>query len=236
MGSEAVEWTSKYRFVAIEYKNPNGPKRLSADLSGIGTAEVVEQLRRRFTDFEQHEKITQDRLFGVGTDGRYVVFCWWRGGSFIAGEPEEFSPAVVNRLLRAIISVGARGSSYTPQTLIRDFGSSSPTALKGIRLLYDAINNTASERALTFFRQWQLLFGEVCGYNLSSTNEKIKKLGETYGIVSAKAGPLLFAVHTYYAIFIKFLAAEICTSSLANPLSIFKNAKRPVVVRLFARK
>jgi N-6 DNA Methylase len=216
---------SKYGFVAIEYKNPNGAKRLGPDKTSPGTVEVLDQLKKRFSDFEEHENIAPERLFGVGTDGRYIVFSWSRGGSFHTSDPEEFSPTAVERVLRAIISVGARGSSFTPQALIRDFGSASATAKKGIRLLYEAVTSTSSDRALTFFKQWQLLFGEVCGYDLSSSNEKIRRLGDDYGIDSAKAAPLLFAIHTYYAIFIKFLAAEICTSLSPLPLSILQKCK-----------
>jgi SAM-dependent methyltransferase len=185
----------------------------------------LEQLRTRFTDFEEHEHIAPERLFGVGTDGQYIIFCWSRGGTFYSSDPQPFSPSAVERLLRAIISVGARGSSFTPQALTRDFGSASPTTKKGVQLLYDAISSTSSDRALTFFNQWQLLFGEVCGYDLRSSNDKIRQLGRAYEIDAARAAPLLFAIHTYYAVFIKFLAAEICTSLSPLPLSILQKCR-----------
>ena len=144
---------------------------------------------------------------------------------FNATEPEPFSQDAVAKLLRAIISVGARGVSFTALALTRDFGSGSSTAQKGIRLLYNAISGTRSGRAATFFNQWQLLFGEVCGYDLSRSNEKINKLGALYGVEFVEAAPLLFSIHTYYAIFIKFLAAEICASLSPLPLSILQKCK-----------
>lgn len=216
---------SKYGLVAIEYKNPNGAKKLGPSLTSIGTSEVVTQLRTRFEDFEEHEHIGQERLFGAGTDGRYIVYCWSRGGEFLANEPEEFSSTSIERLLRAVVSVGARGNSFTPAALTRDFGSGSDTAQRGIRLLHDAISGTKSSRASTFFGQWQLLFGEVCGYDLTGGSEKIKQLGKLYGIKNAVAAPLLFSIHTYYAIFMKFLAAEICAPLSPLPLSILQKCK-----------
>ena len=63
----------------------------------------------------------------------------------------------------------------------------------------------------TFFQQWKILFGEVCGYDVDSPSEKIAKLAGCYGITGQGLRPaeLLFAVHTYYAIFMKLLASEI---------------------------
>ena len=216
---------SKYGLVAIEYKNPNGPKKLSSSARGAGNREVIDQLAKRFTDFEEHEGLSRDRIFGVGTDGRLIIFCWDRGGTFTSTEAAPFDATQVERLLRAIVSVGARGSSFTPLSLTNDFGSASTSAKKGIALLYNALAATRSDRAKTFFDQWRLLFGEVCGYDLGRSNDKIKKLGQTYDISDAKAAPLLFSIHTYYAIFMKLLAAEICASFSPLPLSIISKCK-----------
>ena len=87
------------------------------------------------------------------------------------------------------------------------------------------MTHTKSDRASTFFDQWKLLFGEVCGYDLDKSNEKIKKLGRTFGVSEAKAAPLLFSIHTYYAVFMKLLAAEICSSFSPLPLSILAKCK-----------
>lgn len=61
-----------------------------------------------------------------------------------------------------------------------------------------------------FFSQWKILFGEVCGYDVDSPSDKIKKLAEFshLGVKDPKPAELLFAVHTYYALFMKLLAAQ----------------------------
>src|SRR5262249_42955939 len=65
----------------------------------------------------------------------------------------------------------------------------------------------------TFFSQWKILFGEVCGYDVDSPSNKIAQLAEFYKVGTKKQklkpAELLFAVHTYYALFMKLLAAEI---------------------------
>ena len=80
------------------------------------------------------------------------------------------------------------------------------------------IHATDNPKALTFFSQWRILFGEVCGYDVYGKNDKIAKLGLHYGIPNASPPALLFAVHTYYAVFIKLLAAEIASSF--SPLGV----------------
>lgn len=126
---------SKYGLVAIEDKNPNGAKHLTSTSCSIGNREVVAQLKERFEDFEQHEGISKDRVFGVGTDGNYIIFCWYRGSEFLVADPAKFEYIQVERLLRAIISVGARGSSFTATALANDFGASSTAANRGVELL-----------------------------------------------------------------------------------------------------
>ena len=66
------------------------------------------------------------------------------------------------------------------------------------------------------------MFGEVCGYDVYGKNEKIGKLAAHYGITEATPAALLFAIHTYYAIFIKLLAAEIASSFSPLGVSILK--------------
>ncbi|MDQ3820857.1 MAG: N-6 DNA methylase, partial [Acidobacteriota bacterium] len=77
---------------------------------------------------------------------------------------------------------------------------------------YEAISSTTHPKAQTFFSQWKILFGEVCGYDVDNPSERVKKLAEFYGIEhrrGVKPAELLFAVHSYYALFMKLLASEI---------------------------
>ncbi len=78
-------------------------------------------------------------------------------------------------------------------------------------MLYEAISSAASPKAQTFFNQWKILFGEVCGYDVDNPSDKMRKLADFYGVSGKDLKPaeLLFAVHTYYALFMKLLASEI---------------------------
>ncbi|HEY2032756.1 MAG TPA: N-6 DNA methylase [Rhizomicrobium sp.] len=203
---------SKYGGLIIEYKRPSGGDRLDAHGSGRGTKAVVEQIRGRFEDFAKGETVPIEKVLGVGLDGRYILFARYRGNKFDAEQPMAVSPISMRRLFRAVLSLGARGHSFTAENLVRDFGNKSLKAQHGVSVLYNTLLKTASPKAKVFFHQWTVLFGEVCGYDVTSENEKIAKLAESYGIKNPKAAQLLFALQTYYAIVMKFLAAEIAAT------------------------
>ena len=118
---------SKYGGVILEYKEPRGSGRIGDTLDTPGTKKLVAQIQQRFTDFgtETGEKTDPQRLFGVGCDGRRLVFVRYRGGKFQTEAPQPVSAHSVERLLRAFCSVGAQGAPYTPERLTESFGASS---------------------------------------------------------------------------------------------------------------
>lgn len=217
---------SKYGGVIIEYKNPKGSDRIDLRSDAPGTKAVIKQIKKRFTDFQAEEGIDPARLFGVGLDGRNVVFVRHRGGEFDVDAPQPVTANTMKRLLRAVVSLGARGHSFTPANLTRDFGASSAAALQGIAEIYRVIAATKNPKAKIFFQQWKILFGEVCGYDVEGGSAKVKKLADHYAVKDAKPAELLFSVHTYYAIFMKFLAAEIVSSFSPLGISALKKVRR----------
>jgi len=212
-----------YQGLIIEYKDPSNPAtRIGPGPESAGTKAVVKQIKERFPELERELHYPLKRLMGVGCDGRMLVFVRYRDGRWDVDPPQPVTPHSVERLLRALISLGAQGKSFIPEYLAADFGSASEIAQKGVRDLYTTITTTKSKKTLTFFSQWKILFGEVCGYDVEGKNTKIQKLGEHYGIPDAQPAELLFAIHTYYAIFMKFLAAEIAGSFSPLGLSTLK--------------
>ena len=203
---------SKYGGVVIEYKDPKGAGKITESKNAPGVKAVVKQLKRRFRDLEAEEHVDMKRILGVGCDGDTIVFVRMRGAKLDAEDPQPVTPHTVQRLLRALVSLAARGLSFTPENLAASFGSENTSAQAGVRLIHALIHETDSPKAQTFFRQWQILFGEVCGYDIHGQNAKVRKLADHYDVPNPDPAELLFAVHTYYAIFMKMLAAEIVSS------------------------
>jgi hypothetical protein len=205
---------SVYSRVIIEYKNPRsagdriGPKRDSP-----GSKKVVEQIKKRFYDMRTEHGQPLASLFGVGLDGNHFIFVRFRDEKWQVQEPVEVNRHSAERFLWGLFNLGQSGRPFSPEYLAGDFGSEggNTIAIKGIHALYDAIVATDNPKAQIFFSQWKILFGEVCGYDVDNPSDKIKKLAEFYqvGVKNLKPAELLFAVHTYYALFMKLLASEI---------------------------
>ncbi len=203
---------SVYERVIIEYKNPSSPgNRIGATLDAPGSRKVVAQVQERFVDLEREYGHPINSLFGVGLDGRRFIFVRWRERRWEVQEPVEVTAHSAERFLWALFNLGQRGKPFAPGFLARDFGAEAGPTRIGVRTLYEAITETDHPKALTFFSQWETLFGEVCGYDVRSPSDRIKKLAASYGIPARglKPAQLLFALHTYYAVFMKLLASEI---------------------------
>ena len=155
-------------------------------------------------------------MFGVGTDGSYLIFLRFRDDKWTDHEPLEVNRYSAERFLWALYNLGQKGKPYQPEYLHGDFGAESEIAREGVRTLYEEILATDNPRAQVFFNQWKILFGEVCGYDVENLSDKLKKLADFYvGKGKPQPAQLLFAVHTYYAILIKLLAAQVV--SFFNP-------------------
>lgn len=204
---------SVYGSVIVEYKDPN---TLSPTKDAAPNQRLIEQLKKRFYDMRREEKRQWPSMFGVGTDGKYYIFLRFRDDKWTDQEPLEVNRYSTERFLWALYNLGQKGKPYQPEYLHGDFGSDSRIAQEGVETLYDEILKTDNPRAQVFFSQWKILFGEVCGYDVENLTDKLKKLAEFYG-VKGRPHPaqLLFALHTYFAVLIKLLAAEIV--SFFNP-------------------
>jgi len=205
---------SVYSRVIIEYKNPKSPAdRIGPKADSPGSKKVVEQIKRRFYDMRNQHGQPLNSLFGVGLDGNHFIFVRFRDEKWQVQEPVEVNRHSAERFLWALFNLGNKGKAFSPEYLAGDFGSEggNTVAIAGIHALYDAIVTTDNPKAQTFFSQWKILFGEVCGYDVDNPSDKIKKLADFYqvGVKNLKPAELLFAVHTYYALFMKLLASEI---------------------------
>ncbi|HWE84569.1 MAG TPA: N-6 DNA methylase [Terracidiphilus sp.] len=214
---------SKYSRVLLEYKFPhNKSSRIDDSLEATGTKKVVEQLQSRFLAFKKKENRPYETLLGVGLDGIKILFVRRHGEDWDIAAPKPITPYTIEKLLRALISLGAQGHSYTASQLAAHFGSESFLAQKAVRQLYSVLIGTTDKKTKVFFAQWKILFGEVCGYSLDNNNEHFKKLAKQYQMESAKPAELFFCIHTFYAAFMKFLAAQIATSFGGIGTSVLK--------------
>jgi hypothetical protein len=224
---------SVYSCVIVEYKNPSSAARIGPGANSPGAKKVVEQIKKRFYDMRPGN--TLNTLFGVGCDGNHFIFVRFYNDKWQVQDPVEVNKHSAERFLWALFNLGTKGKRFEPDYLASDFGSAEGSvASAGIKVLYDAISTTTNPKAQTFFNQWKILFGEVCGYDVDNPSEKIKKLATFYRVptMGVKPAEMLFAVHTYYALFMKLLAGEIIGHFHDLPSLIQKVRNAPSTAKL----
>ncbi|MEM1568860.1 Eco57I restriction-modification methylase domain-containing protein [Pyrobaculum sp.] len=190
-----------YGHVIIEYKAPG---KLS---SARDVAKAKEQVVRYITE-EAGSKSEWPRYLGVIISDR-IAFVKYdpRSGDWILRGPYDIRREVVIKLIEALR--GLRRKNLDVNNLVRDFGPNSPIAMKTIKLLYNKLRSSNTPRVKVLFDDWMRLFKQATGYDPGKL-EELPKLAQEYGLAGeVDYDALLFAIHTYYALIMKLLAAEI---------------------------
>jgi len=191
-----------YRHVVVEYKAPG---RLSRD-SDIQRAK--EQVIRYIMS-EAGSKESWDRYLGVIISDRIAFVRYDKGSdAWILRGPYEIRREVIIKLIEALR--GLRRKSLSVSNIVTDFGPSSPIAKRTVKLLYTKLLSSGSGRTRLLFEDWMRLFKQATGYDPGKLKE-LKELVEEYGLSESNVNydALIFSIHTYYALIMKLIAAEV---------------------------
>ncbi len=223
-----------YGFGVIEYERPGkiateaGRKEVVDQLSSylVGKA-------RELSPTRPHEAVK--KMIGIGLDGEQVMYLRYassqnrarffqpisletqlefferkdlpRGGFQIVG-PMPVDEASVDWLLYSLRFFQRR--ALEPQGLAEVFGPEANTASNAVNALYHKLLTTHNRRVEMFFAQWDMIFGVIYGQELERGDAAAAELAKLYGITDKPdLKRLLFAVHTYYVLLMKMLAAEL---------------------------
>ncbi|MCG2896741.1 MAG: N-6 DNA methylase, partial [Acidilobus sp.] len=189
-----------YGHVIIEYKAPG---KLS-NQSGIQQAK--EQVIKYIKD-EAQVKSAWDRYLGVIISDK-IAFVRYdkRNDTWILRGPYDIRRESVIKLIEALRGLSRK--SLSVDNIVKDFGPSSQIAKRAVKLLYERLLNARSERTKLLFSDWKRLFSQATGYDPSKLKE-LRELMAEYGLANANPDALIFAIHTYYALIMKLIAAEV---------------------------
>jgi SAM-dependent methyltransferase len=190
-----------YGSVILEYEHPDAFKTKS------GFDHAIEQLKNYITEEAARGKTSLSRFFGVALDGFKIGFIRY-GERLKDWDVQQVVP--VNRYSVLKLLEAIRGLARKPldaDLMIKDFGPGSKVAKAVVQVFYNRITHARNERSKMLFNDWRRVFSQVCAYS----PEKVEGLEEVYGMKKDKIEyeALLFAVHTYYALVMKLLAAEV---------------------------
>jgi len=226
-----------YGHVVIEYKRPGriserGQPAILARQLGRYLGDFA---RRAGGQAKQVEAL--EKMIGIGLDGEQILFLRYSSKGrkresplpLLTGTQLNFFPAEdyvggfqmvgpvpVTRESIELLLLYLRFLSrkpITPEALGADFGPQGDVAPNLVNLFYSALQTHREQsRVATFFAEWDRIFGIIYGEESGKAQRHAPELAELYRAVSgAELKPLLFAVHTYYALLMKLLAVELAS-------------------------
>jgi methylase of polypeptide subunit release factors len=163
-------------------------------------------------------------IVGAGFDGSSIFFVRCRskgkpskgktdGFEFAMDGPYMFgaeSALTFVTYLRALARL-----ALTAENLADKFGPKAEVAREAVWAFVDSLENWGTSRTKVFFEEWQRLFGIVYGEKFGgNTDKRNLALGELYELpVESNFQTILFCIHTYFAMLMKLIAAELLSVS-----------------------
>lgn len=219
--------------VLLEYEAPR------AFRSPAAIEHAFQQLVQYISGMAQAGKptlfIEDPKFVGVGFDGEQVFFVHYRERGarlkteldpkhFVQVGPYPFEQASAKTLLTYMRALSRR--LLTAEELASIFGPRGNIAPWVVNGLVDALSNwAAAPRVRAFYDEWRRLFGIVYGEGFATyAAEEAERLCHFYRLPpKADLQELLFCVHTYFALLMKLIAAELISISETSFMSSFSH-------------
>jgi hypothetical protein len=208
--------------VVVEYEPPEAFKSKRAIEHAYG--QLVEYMGAEAKGAGKDKISGPVGIVGAGFDGSSIFFVRCRSKGKAAKEKSErfeftmdgpymFGPESALTFvtyLRALARL-----ALTAENLADRFGPKAEVAKEAVGAFADAMTNWSTSRAKVFFQEWQRLFGIVYGEQFGGgADKKTMVLAEIYGLpADSDFQAMLFCVHTYFALLMKLIAAELLSVS-----------------------
>jgi len=202
---------SLYGNIIIEYKAPG---RISDKNNSTANKEFIEQVKRQILGLAGKDAVLKEKILGVIFNGNYLIYVRYRNDSWDISKVLRVDKESLEIFFKRLLSLSIEKKALTIENLLKDFSSNSTLTKQLVKELYTkCINNTKYNKSKLLFEQWKLLFREVCGYDFDTLDLKIQNLKNHYDIdeKNVKIDYLIFSIHTYFALIIKFLSIEVLT-------------------------
>ncbi|WP_288007453.1 N-6 DNA methylase [Thermofilum sp.] len=190
-----------YGHVIIEYKAP-GKLTTPRDIQRA-KEQVIGYITKEAGSKQEYSRylgvIISDRIAFVRYDARTDT--WLLRG------PYDIRRESIIKLIEALR--GLRRKPLAVDHIVRDFGPKSPVTMRMVRILYKKLLETKNARTKILFEDWLRLFKQATGYSPEEL-EELPQLAKEYGLGgNVQYDALIFSIHTYYALLLKLIAAEI---------------------------
>lgn len=135
----------------------------------------------------------------------------------------QISPEIMENLFLYFRSLSTK--VLNSENITDEFGLKGEIARDFIKLFYNLINENIEKKHKlnVLFSEWSRIFGIVYGKDLSRLTKDINDLENLLAIQKPDLKKILFSIHTYLVILMKFLSAEILMFTSGFLLSSFVN-------------
>jgi len=193
----------------VEYKAPGALKE-SMDK---GTKDAINQIEGYLESLSQKEYRKLHRLAGTIFDGYFIIFVRFINAKFVDEPIVKADKNSIERFLTWLSGLSS-GIALTADNLKNDFSIEQSRTKNILKALFSAVNTALEDdesMVLKLFDQWKLFFSESVDYSEAFGGDKLDKLKKWVkksGIninTPIEAERFFFALHTYFALLVKFL-------------------------------
>jgi hypothetical protein len=201
---------ARHHQLIIEFKAP-GLFKGSADSAKFKEA-VDDRLKKYIPRQAKESGLEKSDYVGIATDGKHFSICQWHDNKVAYGPLLALTSESVELLEKAVKASNWR--AITPTELLQDFGHASkagPSLMQAMaNALADCLADPDSNKVKMLFEEWRAFYGQVADLSAAKGASIVKHLG--FKLVTAPKDVLpasLFVIHTYNALVMKLLAAEV---------------------------
>lgn len=200
-----------YNCIDLEYKVPGAiePQNVYFARKSMNDS-YLEEVHRQIEGYSIKEKVDKRKILGIIFDGKRIIYTYYLTTDWHNSVPQEVNESSMEKFLKRLFSSNIKGKAVCVSNLIEDFGVDSELSKSIVKCFYNKLNECENCKTKIMFDQWKSLFREVSGYNEETLKLDIGEIVETYNFTRSNIviDHLIFAIQTYYAMFIKLLVTE----------------------------
>lgn len=208
--AERARNDASYNQVIIEFKSLglfNG-----SSVSPAFKEAVYDRLDKYIRRRSKAEGIPPEDYIGIAIDGEHICFAFFKDGKIVPRNLLPFNAASVELVAQACLDSKRR--AVTAENLVQDFGHRAKIGHAMMAALVAQLESKLTSRGNNkiklLFEEWRTLFGQVADLSKAQAAEIRKHIPFSPNIViDDTVAAALFVIHTYNALVMKLLAAEI---------------------------
>lgn len=204
---------SLYGCAILEFKAPG---EIPQHSSSVKFQTITEQVNRHIVGVSKKDKIDTNSIIGIIFDGKRIAYQYNVEGVSVIKGPYQLDKYFFKGLIEKLLFGLTAPKAFSAKNLINDFGLVSLTCAPFVRLLYNTLVDSKSERTNLLFSQWKIYFREICGYNFNAEKNLRRIASVNYGIPDPNIESLTFCIHSYFSIILTLLATRLGDTLSSN--------------------